>query len=125
MSSIPGQTRAHARDAATVLNYDSVIIFFRTKHRPTGIAHLLKRNNHAGGGVAFQLELSASARRVEGFSRRNVFELLVATGHRRARLTSPTLSHVINYDVPQHPEDLHPPHRRARAGGGDGRQRSR
>jgi ATP-dependent RNA helicase RhlE len=84
--------------------YDSVIIFCRTKHRADRIAHLLKRNNHAVAVLHSNRTQREREEALKGF-RNGRFEVLVATDIAARGLDIADVSHVINYDVPQHPED--------------------
>src|SRR5262249_40135250 len=96
------------------LNYDSVIIFCRTKHGADRVAHLLKRNNHAVAVLHSNRTQREREQALQGF-RDGRFEVLVATDIASRGLDIANVSHVINYDVPQHPEDY--VHRIARTGG--------
>jgi len=85
-------------------NYDSVIIFCRTKHRADRIAGLLKRNNHPVAVLHSNRTQREREDALKGF-RNGRFEVLVATDIAARGLDIADVSHVINYDVPQHPED--------------------
>jgi len=86
------------------VNYESVIIFCRTKHGADRIAHLLKRNNHAVAVLHSNRTQRERERALQGF-RDGHFEVLVATDIAARGLDISNVSHVINYDVPHHPED--------------------
>lgn len=86
------------------VNYESVIIFCRTKHRADQIAHLLKRNQHAVAVLHSNRTQREREQALKGF-RQGRFEVLVATDIAARGLDIADVSHVINYDVPQHPED--------------------
>ncbi len=86
------------------VQYDSVIIFCRTKHRADRIAHLLKRNNHAVAVLHSNRTQREREQALRGF-REGRYEVLVATDIAARGLDIADVSHVINYDVPQHPED--------------------
>jgi ATP-dependent RNA helicase RhlE len=92
------------REILERVNYESVIIFCRTKHRADRIAHLLKRNNHAVAVLHSNRTQREREDALKGF-RNGRFELLVATDIAARGLDIADVSHVINYDVPQHPED--------------------
>jgi ATP-dependent RNA helicase RhlE len=92
------------RELLERVNYESVIIFCRTKHRADRIAHLLKRNNHAVAVLHSNRTQREREDALKGF-RNGRFELLVATDIAARGLDIADVSHVINYDVPQHPED--------------------
>src|SRR5215469_11381070 len=86
------------------VNYDSVIVFCRTKHGADRIAHTLKRNNHAVAVLHSNRTQREREQALRGF-RDGRFEVLVATDIAARGLDIADVSHVINYDVPQHPED--------------------
>jgi ATP-dependent RNA helicase RhlE len=86
------------------VNYESVIIFCRTKYGADRVAHLLKRNNHAVAVLHSNRTQREREQALRGF-RDGRFEVLVATDIAARGLDIADVSHVINYDVPQHPED--------------------
>jgi ATP-dependent RNA helicase RhlE len=86
------------------VNYESVIIFCRTKHRADRIAMLLKKNNHSVAVLHSNRTQREREDALKGF-RNGRYELLVATDIAARGLDIADVSHVINYDVPQHPED--------------------
>jgi len=86
------------------VNYESVIIFCRTKHRADRIANLLKKNNHAVAVLHSNRTQREREEALHGF-RNGRYEVLVATDIAARGLDIADVSHVINYDVPQHPED--------------------
>jgi ATP-dependent RNA helicase RhlE len=92
------------REILERVNYESAIIFCRTKHRADRIATLLKRNNHAVAVLHSNRTQREREEALKGF-RTGRFELLVATDIAARGLDIADVSHVINYDVPQHPED--------------------
>ncbi len=92
------------RELLNTVNYDSVIIFCRTKHRADRIAGLLKRNNHAVAVLHSNRTQREREEALKGF-RGGRYEVLVATDIAARGLDIADVSHVINYDVPQHPED--------------------
>jgi ATP-dependent RNA helicase RhlE len=113
----PGRDRPHAvypvsdQQKADLLlalleavNYDSAIIFCRTKHRADRIANVLRRNNHAVAVLHSNRTQREREQALRGF-RDGKFEALVATDIAARGLDIADVSHVINYDVPQHPED--------------------
>jgi ATP-dependent RNA helicase RhlE len=85
-------------------HYDSVIVFCRTKHRADQIASLLKRNRHAVAVLHSNRTQKEREEALKGF-RQGKYEVLVATDIASRGLDIADVSHVINYDVPQHPED--------------------
>jgi ATP-dependent RNA helicase RhlE len=86
------------------VNYDSVIVFCRTKYGADRVANLLKRSNHAVAVLHSNRTQQERERALGGF-RDGRFEVLVATDIAARGLDIADVSHVINYDVPQHPED--------------------
>ena len=86
------------------VNYNSVLIFCRTKHGANRVVGLLKRNNHAVAVLHSNRTQREREQALEGF-RSGRFEVLVATDIAARGLDIADVSHVINYDVPQHPED--------------------
>ena len=86
------------------VNYDSVIVFCRTKNRADRIGHMLKKNNHAVATLHSNRTQREREQALRGF-RDGRFEVLVATDIAARGLDVREVSHVINYDVPQHPED--------------------
>jgi ATP-dependent RNA helicase RhlE len=86
------------------VNYDSAIIFCRTKHRADRIANVLRRSNHAVAVLHSNRTQREREEALRGF-RDGKFEALVATDIAARGLDIADVSHVINYDVPQHPED--------------------
>ena len=86
------------------VNYESVIVFCRTKHGADRAAHVLKRNNHAVAVLHSNRTQREREQALHGF-REGRYEVLVATDIAARGLDIADVSHVINYDVPQHPED--------------------
>ena len=86
------------------VDYNSVLIFCRTKHGADRVAGLLKRNNHAVAVLHSNRTQREREQALLGF-REGRFEALVATDIAARGLDIADVSHVINYDVPQHPED--------------------
>jgi ATP-dependent RNA helicase RhlE len=86
------------------VNFNSVLIFCRTKHGADRVVGLLKRNNHAVAVLHSNRTQKEREQALQGF-RSGRFEVLVATDIAARGLDIADVSHVINYDVPQHPED--------------------
>ena len=86
------------------VNYDSVIVFCRTKNRADRIGHMLKKNNHAAAILHSNRTQREREQALKGF-REGRYEVLVATDIAARGLDIEDVSHVINFDVPQHPED--------------------
>jgi ATP-dependent RNA helicase RhlE len=86
------------------VNYESVIIFCRMKHGADRVAQTLKRNNHAVAVLHSNRTQREREQALKGF-RDGRFEVLVATDIAARGLDIADVTHVINYDVPHHPED--------------------
>jgi ATP-dependent RNA helicase RhlE len=86
------------------VHYESVIVFCRMKYGADRIAQLLKRNNHAVAVLHSNRTQREREQALKGF-RDGRFEVLVATDIAARGLDIADVSHVINYDVPHHPED--------------------
>lgn len=86
------------------VNYDSVIIFCRTRERADHVSALLKRHQHAVAVLHSNRTQMEREQALRGF-RDGRYEVLVATDIAARGLDIANVSHVINYDVPQHPED--------------------
>ena len=86
------------------VQYDSVIVFCRTKNRADRIGHTLKKNNHAVAVLHSNRTQKEREQALRGF-RDARYEVLVATDIAARGLDVAEVSHVINFDVPQHPED--------------------
>jgi ATP-dependent RNA helicase RhlE len=86
------------------MDYTSVIVFCRTKHGADRAANLLKRNQHAVTVLHSNRTQREREDALKGF-RGGKYEVLVATDIASRGLDIADVSHVVNYDVPQHPED--------------------
>jgi ATP-dependent RNA helicase RhlE len=86
------------------VNYDSAIVFCRTKIGADRISNQLKRKNHAVATLHSNRTQSDREKALKGF-RDGKFEILVATDIASRGLDITSVSHVVNFDVPQHPED--------------------
>ncbi len=86
------------------VHYESVIIFCRTRRRADDIEALLKRNNHRAAAIHSDRSQKDREGALAGF-KDGKYEVLVATDIAARGLDIADVTHVINYDVPQHPED--------------------
>ncbi len=86
------------------VHYDSVMVFCRTKNRADRIGHMLRKNNHAVAILHSNRTQREREQALQGF-REGRYEVLVATDIAARGLDVQQVSHVINFDVPQHPED--------------------
>jgi len=83
---------------------DSVIVFTRTKARADYVAHCLNRKDIQCGVLHSDLSQKERDRAMQDF-RDGKSTILVATDLAARGLDVPEVSHVVNYDVPEHPED--------------------
>ena len=92
------------RELLEQVHYESVIVFCRTKQRADRIGHLLRKNNHSVAILHSNRTQREREQALRGF-RDGRYEVLVATDIAARGLDIANVSHVINFDVPQHPED--------------------
>ncbi len=85
-------------------HYESVIIFSSTKIMADRIAHQLKDMKHAVAVLHADRTQRERMEALEGF-KSGKYEVLVATDLAARGLDIAGVSHVINFDVPGHPED--------------------
>jgi ATP-dependent RNA helicase RhlE len=85
-------------------NFDSVLIFVRTKHSADRIAAQLKHGQHSVAVLHSNRTQNERLEALEGF-RNGKYEVMVATDIASRGIDVAGISHVINYDVPQHTED--------------------
>jgi ATP-dependent RNA helicase RhlE len=85
-------------------NFDSALIFCRTKHGADRIAHQLKDAKHSVAILHSNRTQRERIEALEGF-KSGKYEVMVATDIAARGLDIAGVSHVINYDVPEHPED--------------------
>jgi ATP-dependent RNA helicase DeaD len=94
----------------------SVLIFTRTKHRTDRVAKFLSKFGYAVTRLHGDRTQSQRDAAIKGF-RGGTYRILVATDIAARGLDIPHIAHVINYDLPQSPEDyVHRIGRTARAG---------
>jgi ATP-dependent RNA helicase RhlE len=94
---------------------DQAIVFLRTKSRTDRVAKLLKKAGHNAAPIHGDLSQSQRQKALQGF-RDGTYEILVATDVAARGLDIQDISHVINYDVPENPDDyVHRIGRTARA----------
>jgi ATP-dependent RNA helicase RhlE len=86
------------------VHYESVIVFCRTKHGADKICRILKKNNHSVAVIHADRSQREREQALRGF-RDGQYEVLVATDIAARGLDIEDVSHVINFDVPQHPQD--------------------
>jgi ATP-dependent RNA helicase RhlE len=85
-------------------DFHSVLIFCRTKHNADRIASRLETAKHTVAVMHSNRSQSERTEALEGF-RSGKYEVMVATDIAARGIDVTGISHVINYDVPQHPED--------------------
>ena len=85
-------------------NFDSALIFSRTKHGADKIAVKLKSGRHSVAVMHSNRTQRERVEALEGF-KSGKYEIMVATDIAARGIDIAGVSHVINYDVPEHPED--------------------
>ena len=94
----------------------SVLVFVKTKYGAERLAQKLAKENQAADAIHGDLRQSRREKVIVGFRQRK-FRVLVATDIAARGLDIPHIESVINYDLPQCPEDyIHRIGRTARAG---------
>ena len=85
-------------------NAKSVLVFTRTKHRADRLGETLERGGHRVAVLHGGRRLTQRRTALEGF-RRGRFQILVATDIAARGLDVANIGQVINYDLPNVPED--------------------
>ena len=94
----------------------SILVFVKTKHGADKIVKKLKFDDHSAEAIHGNLRQSKRDRVIRGF-RAGKNRILVATDVAARGLDIPLIQHVINFDLPQVPEDyIHRVGRTGRAG---------
>lgn len=94
----------------------SVLVFVKTKYGAERLAQKLAKENQAADAIHGDLRQSRREKVITGFRQRK-FRVLVVTDIAARGLDIPHIESVINYDLPQCPEDyIHRIGRTARAG---------
>jgi ATP-dependent RNA helicase DeaD len=94
----------------------SMLIFVRTKRRTDRVADLLQKQGHDATLIHGDRSQGQRNQAIAGF-RSGKFRILVATDIAARGLDIPQIAHVINYDLPEVPDDyVHRIGRTARAG---------
>ena len=86
------------------VHYESVIVFCHTRRGADEVAALLKNNKHSVATLHSDRSQKEREQALNGF-RDGTFEVLVATDIAARGLDIQDVTHVVNYDVPGHPED--------------------
>jgi len=85
-------------------HYESVIVFCRTKHGADFVANRLTREGHPSAVMHSNRSQSERMEALKGF-KSGKYKMLVATDLAARGLDIAGVTHVINYDTPQHAED--------------------
>jgi ATP-dependent RNA helicase RhlE len=85
-------------------DFDSVLVFSRTKHGADKIARRLKTANHSVAVLHANRSQNQRIEALAGF-KSGKYEVMVATDIAARGIDVAGVSHVINYDVPEKPED--------------------
>ncbi|HWP23395.1 MAG TPA: DEAD/DEAH box helicase, partial [Candidatus Binatia bacterium] len=85
-------------------DFDQVLIFCRTKQGADRLARRLQQQGHSVAVLHSNRTQSEREKALSGF-RDGRYEVMVATDIAARGLDVEQISHVINYDVPHHPED--------------------
>ena len=94
----------------------SILVFVKTKHGADKIVKRLKYDGHLADAIHGNLRQSKRDRVINNF-RNGKSRILIATDVAARGLDIPLIKHVINYDLPQVPEDyIHRVGRTGRAG---------
>ena len=84
--------------------YNQVLIFCRTKHGADRVARKLNQEGHAVAVLHSNRTQREREQALNGF-RNGRYEVMVATDIAARGIDVEQISHVINFDVPHHPED--------------------
>jgi len=94
----------------------SILVFVKTKRSADKMVKRLKEESHSAEAIHGDLRQSKRDRVINSF-RKGLKRILIATDVAARGLDIPLIQHVINYDLPQVPEDyIHRIGRTARAG---------
>ncbi|MEN8764709.1 MAG: DEAD/DEAH box helicase [Wenyingzhuangia sp.] len=97
-------------------NWSQVLVFTRTKHGANKLADRLVKSGVTAAAIHGNKSQAARTRALDGFKKNSV-RVLVATDIAARGLDIPLLPHVINYELPNVPEDyVHRIGRTGRAG---------
>ncbi len=114
---LPAETVSHAlypvqqhlksallKELLRKIETDSVLIFTRTKRRAERLADLLDRDGHRVSSLQGDLTQSQRQASIDGF-RNGQIKILVATDIASRGIDILSISHVINYDMPESTDD--------------------
>lgn len=92
------------------------MVFCNTKHQTDRVATVLKKKNLSAQAIHGDLPQSKREKTLQGF-RDGTINCLIATNVAARGLDIPSVSHVVNYDIPENPEEyVHRVGRTARMG---------
>ncbi len=83
---------------------EQLVVFCKTKHQTDRVATILKKKKMKAGAIHGDLPQNKRERTLTGF-RNNELQCLIATNVAARGLDIPAVSHVINYDIPENPEE--------------------
>jgi len=83
---------------------EQLVVFCKTKHQTDRVAEVLKRKNMSAAAIHGDLPQSKRERTLQAF-RSGELQCLIATNVAARGLDIPTVSHVVNYDIPEAPEE--------------------
>ncbi|MBA3709906.1 MAG: C-terminal helicase domain-containing protein, partial [Planctomycetes bacterium] len=83
---------------------EQLLVFCRTKHQTDRVAEVLKRKHMSAAAIHGDLPQSKRERTLQDFRNRDL-QCLIATNVAARGLDIPTVSHVVNYDIPEAPEE--------------------
>ena len=99
-----GQKQALLEELLRRTDYDQVLIFCRTKNGADRVARRLHEQGHAVAVLHSNRTQREREQALNGF-RNGRYEVMVATDIAARGIDVEQISHVINFDVPHHPED--------------------
>ncbi len=115
---IPQDKKYHELINQLIERSGSILVFVKTKHGADKITNRLKNDGHKVDRIHGNLRQSKRDRVINGFKNGHS-RILIATDVAARGLDIPIIKHVINYDLPQVPEDyIHRIGRTGRAGKG-------
>ncbi|HXV48717.1 MAG TPA: DEAD/DEAH box helicase [Candidatus Binatia bacterium] len=99
-----GQKQELLEELLRRTDYDQVLIFCRTKDGADRVARLLQGQGHSVAVLHSNRTQREREQALNGF-RNGRYEVMVATDIAARGIDVEQISHVINFDVPHHPED--------------------
>ncbi|MEC9477370.1 MAG: DEAD/DEAH box helicase [Planctomycetota bacterium] len=84
-------------------DFDSAIVFTRTKRRARQLAQKLEKDGHRAVALQGNMSQNQRDRAMSGFRKRN-YDIMVATDVAARGIDVQSVSHVINLDIPNVPE---------------------